>query len=46
MFNSELVLAQVGEQPNRIEIIWEENREHLLEKLLPLIPAKKMEWTC
>jgi hypothetical protein len=45
MFDSELVLAQIQDQPNRLEIIWDENREHWLEKLLQLIPARKMEWT-
>lgn len=45
MFSSELVLAQVPEQPYRLEIIWDECREHWLEKLLPLIPARKREWT-
>jgi len=44
MFDSELVLAQVPEQPNRLEIIWEEAREHWLDRLLPLIPAYKTEW--
>lgn len=46
MFGSEIVLAQVVEKPNRVEVIWDENREHWIAKLLPLIPAKKVEWTC
>ena len=45
LFESEIVLAQVPLQPNRLEIIWDECREHWLDRLLPLIPARKMEWT-
>lgn len=43
MFDSELVLAQVPEQPNHVEIIWEESREHWLERLLPLVPVRKID---
>ncbi|KAL7077440.1 hypothetical protein ACQ4LE_003037 [Meloidogyne hapla] len=44
LFDSELILAQVPEHSNRIEIIWDECREHLLNRILYLIPAKKMDF--
>ncbi|KAL3124465.1 hypothetical protein niasHT_007748 [Heterodera trifolii] len=45
LFDGELLLAQVPGQEHRLEIIWDEHREHWLDTLLPLIPARKMEWT-
>ncbi|KAI3413813.1 hypothetical protein GPALN_011294 [Globodera pallida] len=45
LFDGELLLAQVPGQEHRLEIIWDEQREHWLDTLLPLIPARKMEWT-
>nr|CAD2175132.1 unnamed protein product [Meloidogyne enterolobii] len=44
LFDSELILAKVPEHSDRIEVIWDECREHLLDRILYLIPAKKMDF--